>query len=254
MGDFSSRESLDVVLSNSELEILQLSAALVLDLKLYARLVDDISVICQGSFCTVVELIEMMAEKYPNMPLNFQLSFGYSRFLDLHIFNCAKILPQNHYKLTYSLAYKGHSSFCYTPRYSNIHKKYKHAVVPISLFRIHTRCSEKADINHHLYFMSRIVKNRDQDPIIVKKKTLQFFKKKNKLKSGIVKKSQSNIKSTSITFDDVSKSHLFLNRIVVRSFSSRLRIVYKSRPKLSSILCPKRMIIRKLSRHFIKPE
>ena len=153
------------------------------------------------------------------------------------------------YKPTYSLAYKEHSSFCYTPRYSNIHEKYKHAVVPISLFRIHTRCSEKADMNHHLYFMSRIIKNRDQDPKIVSKKRLEFFRKRNLTKPVSKTKFTSSVKTTSITFDDVSKSHLFLKRIVLRSFSSRLRIVYKSRPKLSSILCPKRMIIRKLSRH-----
>ena len=49
---------------------------------LYCRLVDDISVITQGPFSQVVKLLELFAAKYPaQMPLNCQLSFGYSRFL-----------------------------------------------------------------------------------------------------------------------------------------------------------------------------
>ena len=65
MGDFSSRESLDVVLSGSEFEILQLSADLNLNLKIYVRLVDDISVITQNHFDATIDLMKLMIEKYP---------------------------------------------------------------------------------------------------------------------------------------------------------------------------------------------
>ena len=87
MGDFSSRESLDIVLSASEFDILRFLVILKISLKLFVRLVDDISVVHQGDFSKTIQLIELMVEHYPEMPLNFQISFGYSRFLDLHIYN-----------------------------------------------------------------------------------------------------------------------------------------------------------------------
>ena len=48
---------------------------------MYCRLVDDISIVLQCEFSTVKRVIELMANHYPNMPLNVQVSFGYSRFL-----------------------------------------------------------------------------------------------------------------------------------------------------------------------------
>ena len=87
MGDFSSRESLDLVLSRSEFVILLLLRSLDLKLNLFVRLVDDISIIHQGDFRKTIQLIELMVKQYPEMPLNFQISFGYSRFLDLHVYN-----------------------------------------------------------------------------------------------------------------------------------------------------------------------
>ena len=87
MGDFSSRDSLDIVLTRSELNIINFSRSIPLGIHLFCRLVDDISVLCQGDFEQVRILISTIARNYPNMPLNFQISFGYSRFLDLHIYN-----------------------------------------------------------------------------------------------------------------------------------------------------------------------
>ena len=68
MGDFSSRESLDVVLALSEFEILKTSIELETDIKLYARLVDDISVILQNKFALTKDdkAISYDAFKYPN--------------------------------------------------------------------------------------------------------------------------------------------------------------------------------------------
>ena len=152
MGDFSSRESLDVVLSGSEFEILNLATALNVNLKMFVRLVDDISVVTQNQFDVTIELMKLMVRKYPEMPLNFQLSFGYCRFLDLHVFNIMDV-EKPVYKITHTLAYKEHSSFCYTPCFSNIHEKYKHAVVPITLFRIHTSCNKTEEVNHDLHFI-----------------------------------------------------------------------------------------------------
>ena len=247
MGDFSSRESLDIVLSNSEFDILRFMETLEINLKLFVRLVDDISIISQEDFAKTRDLIELMVQQYPEMPLNFQISFGYSRFLDLHIYNFMDDQINSTYKITHMLAYKENSSFCYTPQGSNIHHKYKAAVIPISLFRIHTRCNRTDDINHHLSFMTKIVKNRDQNPKVVHSKITKYFLKK----KGLVTRKCSrhlDVKSTSITYDNVSKRHIFLKGLITKSFASRLRVVYKSRPKLLSLISPKRRVLRTLSR------
>ena len=119
--------------------------------KMYCRLVDDISSIVQGEFQDVESLLKLMAENYPMMPLNVQLSFGYSRFLDLHVYNIDVNEAKNEsYSPCHVLAYKEISSFSYTPCSSNIHEQYKHAVVPISLHRAHTRNSLQQDVDHHL--------------------------------------------------------------------------------------------------------
>ena len=141
-----------------------------LRLHLYARLVDDISIVAQGEISDVKKLLNIMSERYPTMPLNFQISFGYSRFLDLHVYNFLPLVPDERYALTTTLAYKDNSTFCYTPKTSNIHCGYKTAIVLISLYRAHTRCSDQADINHHIQFMKNIVKARNQDPSSVIRK------------------------------------------------------------------------------------
>ena len=198
MGDVSSRDSLDIDLTNLKFKILSSISDLALNVHLYCRLVDDISAVVQGEFTEVVSLVELMASNYPDMPLNVQLSFGYSRFLDLHIFNICKD-ERNNYQLIHSLAYKEHSSFTYTTMHSNIHDKYKHAIVPISLFRIHTRCTEKPDMDNHLLFMSRILQTRLQDPMVVKLKRQNFF---NKRKNGLGTTALKVLKKTTpIVFD-----------------------------------------------------
>ena len=218
MGDFSSRESLDIVLSASEFDILRFLVILKISLKLFVRLVDDISVVHQGDFSKTIQLIELMVEHYPEMPLNFQISFGYSRFLDLHIYNMMEDNLKPTYKLTHMLAYKEHSSFCYTPEFSNIHPKYKAAVIPISLFRIHTRCSRTDDINHHLSFMYQMVKHRDQDPEVVSKKIRRYFTKK-KILQVTKTSSRLGVRSTSITYDRISNRHIFLKGLLTTSFA-----------------------------------
>ena len=143
--------------------------------------------------------------------------------------------------------YKDRSSFTYTTMHSNIHDKCKHAIVPLSLYRIHTRCTEKPDMDNHLLFMSRILQTRLQDPKVVKLKRKNFF---NKRKNGLGTTALKVLKKTTpIVFDEANGRHKFMHGIIRKSFSTRLRIVYKSMPSLGSILCPKRRIIRKLQKH-----
>ena len=72
MGDYSSRDSLDLDLTRSEYEILSLVAKKDLKIHLYTRLVDDLSIIGQGDIKEVFELLDVMSKRYPCMPLNVQ--------------------------------------------------------------------------------------------------------------------------------------------------------------------------------------
>ena len=91
----------------------------------------------QGNFRDLLLLLKTMAERYPSMPLNIQISFGYTRFLDLHVYNIVPETPDSHYSLTTTLAYKETSTFAYTSAKSNIHPDYK---INVLSFRFH--CTE----------------------------------------------------------------------------------------------------------------
>jgi hypothetical protein len=122
MGGHSSREGLDNILLSCELDLL--SSPIREDLMFYYRLVDDISLALNGPFSKVRTLVESMALVYPHeMPLNIQISFGYSHFLDSHVYNFLQSTSVNSF--TTSLAYKPLSKFDYVPFSSNIAPLYK---------------------------------------------------------------------------------------------------------------------------------
>ena len=121
MGGHSSREGLDTILLAAEIILL---SKVKTKLHYYYRMVDDISLAINGEFSTVKKVLIEMAKAYPRaMPLNIQVSFGYSHFLDSHINNFLQ--PCDPYKLTTSLAYKPLSRFNYVPFNSNIAPRYK---------------------------------------------------------------------------------------------------------------------------------
>ena len=122
MGGHSSREGLDNILLSCELEILNSSIAK--KLLYYYRMVDDISTAVEGNFSYVKNLVQQLATSYPStMPLNIQISFGFSRYLDSNVFNLLQDKLDN--RLTTSLAYKPLSRFNYVPFNSNISPQYK---------------------------------------------------------------------------------------------------------------------------------
>ena len=178
------------------------------------------------------------------------MSFGYSRFLDLHIYNYPPNVEQPTYCLTTTLAYKINSTFAYTPKFSNIHKGYKTAIVPISLYRAHSRCTDSADVNHHISFMKNIVQARNQDPTSVHQKYEAFFKKRRSGHQSM--RTFTKVKTTPILYDSVSGQHRIVRRLVKSSFGSSLNVVYKSRSKVPSLLCPKRKNIKRLSRMLLQ--
>ena len=122
MGGHSSREGLDDILLSCELVLL--SSPIADKLMHYYRMVDDISTAVSGDFTFVRKLVHKLSDVYPTaMPLNIQLSFGYSRFLDSHVLNLLQESPDN--RFTTTLAYKPLSRFNYVPFDSNISPQYK---------------------------------------------------------------------------------------------------------------------------------
>ena len=143
------------------------------------------------------------------------------------------------------------SSFTYVQRFSNIPEMYKHAVVPYSLFRIHTRNSLQEDIDHHLSFLYKILKFRMQDPSKVRSKTIAFFKKKKKGDKHKKSPYNSNFRNLPVMFmkfDQNSKRHIFMSKLIRNNCKSKIRMIYKSGSSLASLICPKRRIIRQLSK------
>ena len=122
MGGQSSREGLDNILLAGEFDLL--SSSVNTNLLYYFRLVDDISVAVNGNFNLVSKLLHGMATIYPGtMPLNVQISFGYSHFLDSHVHNFLQTTKAN--RFTTSMAYKPLANFEYVPFNSNIAPCYK---------------------------------------------------------------------------------------------------------------------------------
>ena len=122
MGGHSSREGLDNILLSREIDLLD--SPIRRRLLSYNRMVDDISLVLDGPFQNVRVLLDKMAHVYPDsMPLNIQISFGYSHYLDSHVYKLLQSSPVN--RLTTSLAYKPLAKFDFVPFSSNIAPVYK---------------------------------------------------------------------------------------------------------------------------------
>ena len=252
MGGHASRDALDVDLARTELEMLMSGLEFVQNVLDYSRMVDDISSIVQGHFRNTTKLVLLMARSYPCMPLNVQLSFCYSRFLDIHIYNM--FTPsQTTYNMYTTLAWKQMNSFCYQPLTSNKYPTYKDMVVPISLHRIDHRCTDSKDKAHHKTFIYKILESRSQDMDRVRRGFTKYShnrKVKKVLNILPAKKTVRFKASYSVTYDATTKTHNFVNSIVKRcDIEGMLRPVHTSLPSLESVLCPKRPLIRRLTRY-----
>ena len=248
MGNFSSRDALDLDLVRTEIELLTSSFNFIKCIKDYGRMVDDISTIIQGDFTNTIKIILLMSKKYPTMPLNIQVSFLYSRFLDVHLYNILNpALPT--YNLYSTLAWKEMNTFAYQPISSNKHPKYKDTIVSTTMHRIDRRCSAPRDKQHHARFIYRILQHRDQDMNRVRACMLKYKKSSSaKIKRPAVFK-----QGYKIHFDSSTKTHLFVRKIVESCDSKQLiRPIYVSHATLASLLCPKRSIISRVKAKFQK--
>ena len=131
MGGHSSREGLDNILLAAEFDLL--CSSVNANLLHYYRLVDDISLAVNGEFSLIRQILDEMSETYPkSMPLNVQISFGYSHFLDSHVYNFLQSPTTNSF--TTSLSYKPLSNFQYVPFNSNIAPHYKGKIINNKLY------------------------------------------------------------------------------------------------------------------------
>ena len=203
----------------------------------------------QGTFRNVVKAIALMARSYPTMPLNIQISFCYSRFLDVHLYNI--LYPDtSQYTLYTTLAWKDMNSFCYQPSSSNKYRKYKTSVVPITLHRISRRCTDGRDRRSHEKFMFNILKSRGLDMNGVQQRIYQYRQKQKQVATPKDEDMYQFSKSYLVTYDSVSRSHEFVMEIVRQSDVHQLiKPVFVSHPTLASLLCPKRKVIRRIQKH-----
>ena len=266
MGGHSSREGLDDILLSCELVLLNTPIAD--KLMYFYRMVDDISTAVNGNFSFVRKLVHKFSDVYPTaMPLNIQISFGYSRFLDSHVLNLLQEGPDN--KLTTTMAYKPLARFNYVPFNSNISPQYKGnieinfpqwvlhfhflkgSVVPSFLHRAHHRCTDQRDRDHHSAFLHNVLRHRNQNMEVIKQKFKVFMRKLRKPQSRKASTSRlPHSRVLSLKFDLTSGLHLFTRSCVLSAYKSagitRPRLIYSSLPKVMSRIITKRSLLRKV--------
>ena len=248
MGGHCSREGLDTILLSSEIEICKNSNGSILQ---YVRLVDDISLVVKGCFNDVRDMLIKMSIHYPNtMPLNIQISFGLSRYLDVRVSKELQNHPNN--TLTLTLAYKALSTFNVVPFVSNIAPRYKGSIVSNYLHRIYGRCSLNSGRSHHLSFMLKVLKHRGQDMDVVRAKYRKFQVKR--LQNTVKQKPNSHGigLASLIHYDDSNDSHVFVGGVLKNAYKSINEvmppIIYLSLPKIIGMLTTKRSVIRQISK------
>ena len=166
MGGHSSREILDVILLASEYRILSVMEYC----PFYQRMVDDISCVFTCGIDKVKSQLELMAKYYPAaMPLNIQLSFGYSSFLDLSLI---KLYQKNdNIRIIHSfMHYKELNQFDYVPFSSNVSDHYKGCIVPSFVHRARTLCSLSSSRSHNYSLLLKLLPFRGQNMDIIREK------------------------------------------------------------------------------------
>ena len=116
------------------------------------------------------------------------------------------------------------------------------------MHRVYNRCTENEDINHHTQFLKNVLDHRAQNKNVICGKFSSFHAKRKNPERFLRRKS--NRIATSVTFDAVSKIHLFTRSCMTRSYShiglDSPPEVYSSFPKSGSKVSTKRSILGKV--------
>ena len=193
-----------------------------------------------------------MSACYPkSMPLNIQISFCFSRYLDVKLSKNMESSSVN--KISVDLAYKEQSTFNFVPFSSNISPDYKGSIVPSYMHRIYNRCTTNTSISHHLTFMMKMLECRDQDLSVVRKKYKSFMDKR--LYPNSHKRNYTYNGPVLIHYDAASNSHVFVKDVIFETYKkvgvTMPPIVHRSMPKIMSILTSKGAVIRKIGSHIV---
>ena len=247
MGGHSSREILDTILLSCEFRILSSISGCCF----YQRMVDDISTIFLCDLSTVHANLELMASNYPSsMPLNIQISFGFSRFLDLSILKLFQDDPSSTIFHTF-LCFKELTQFDYVPFSSNVAPLYKGCVVPGFVHRASTLNSLKSSRAHSYSLLLRILSCRNQVMYVIHQKFRRAI-------ASIIRKRSSCFELGGrgvavVTYDRKSTVHKLVEGIIRSSYlsigSEPPVIIYKSLPRIMELLCSKRSDIKKIRAH-----
>ena len=113
-------------------------------------MVDDISAIFVCNLDVVQSNLMIMAQHYPEcMPLNIQISFGYSRFLDLSLIKLRQVDCNSRFKEL--------SQFNYVPFNSNVARQYKGCIVPSFVHRAANLCSLSSSRAHNYSLLLKLL-------------------------------------------------------------------------------------------------
>ena len=247
MGGYASRDALDIDLLRSEIELLSGIILQSSTIHYYGRMVDDISIIMQGSFDDMTKMLIKMATTYPNMPLNVQISQHFSKFLDMNTFNFINNENTESYKITTTLSWKKQNTYHYVSEQDNKCPRYKGAVVPITMTQIMRRCTNYDEEQHHRSFIFKILNSRGQCPIRIEQKKKSFIKRLTNGKNHVFNK-EGHIFTT--IFDNVSMSHESTENIIKKSAKFKIHMIYKSMPSSAAKICPKRKVLEKILKYF----
>ena len=77
--------------------------------------------------------------------------------------------------------------------------------MPSFLHRVFARCTDSKDVDHHVQFLRKILKNRNQNTKVIAGKFDTFFSKRLKVKDA---KCTRPGRSINVKLDGVSKLHL----------------------------------------------
>ena len=167
-----------------------------------------------------------MTKFYPPMDLNIQISFGYARYLDVHLMNVTRFNASESYSLYSTLGWKSQNSFLLVPSSSNKHPNYKEMAVSSNLNRIYKRCSLEVDKQHHISFLLNIMRNRKQNMVNVSIKVKKFFKKQrqplSEKKATMFDKSR---RCTRVLFDESTRSFFYVKKLIDK-YAQRLSLIH----------------------------
>ena len=124
-------------------------------------------------------------------------------------------------------------------------------MVPSFLHRVFARCTDPADMKHHIRFLRKVLDSRNQNMLVINRKFDTFFTKRTtanpRVRAISHQKAGKNKRSIIVKFDGVSKMHLFTQSCILTSYKAsgivKPRILYSSLPKMIAKIVTKRRVL-----------